>query len=201
MRVIKKELINPIDVYKEVEDILTESGDIHRFKDWTTKIRNNSEYHKQNHKERQINKEKIDIKKTLYNQFVKLNNILDIIDYNFNIINNKEDLKTKFTQYKRYEGIYLPTVEINYIIYDIVQTIKTRSSIYDTKNDDISELYYSIELYNILIEKSGINLYGLFSKYMYEEMSTEGITKLEQAYKEYNKLINEFRYKIEFALS
>lgn len=43
-----KELTNPMDVYKEIESTLVESGDIHRFKDWTRKLHNLPEYRQTN---------------------------------------------------------------------------------------------------------------------------------------------------------
>lgn len=39
-----KELKNSIDVYTEIEDTLKESGDIYKYKDYNTKIRNSKEY-------------------------------------------------------------------------------------------------------------------------------------------------------------
>ncbi len=39
-----KELSNPLDVYKKIEPILTDSGDIHKYKDWTAKLRKDPQY-------------------------------------------------------------------------------------------------------------------------------------------------------------
>lgn len=43
-----KELMDPMDVYKEIEKTLIDSGDIHRFKDFSTKLRSKKEYHQDN---------------------------------------------------------------------------------------------------------------------------------------------------------
>lgn len=40
-----KELDSPVEVYKLLQDTLVGSGDIHKFKDWVTKMRNQKEYH------------------------------------------------------------------------------------------------------------------------------------------------------------
>ena len=39
-----KELDSPVEVFKQIQDTLTGSGDIHKFKDWVTKMRSKPEY-------------------------------------------------------------------------------------------------------------------------------------------------------------
>lgn len=52
-----KELNDPIDVYKEIESTLRESGDIHKFKDYVTKLRNHPNYVFNTQKELEIEKQ------------------------------------------------------------------------------------------------------------------------------------------------
>jgi len=87
-----KEIMDPVDVYKEIEKTLTESGDIHRFKDWTTKIRQHPKY-----------REKSDIgyelflikyrKEFLY--YIKqINMAIDYIDDVINLIKDTDEIQS-----------------------------------------------------------------------------------------------------------
>ncbi len=43
-----KELKNPMDVYRQIKPALTESGDIHKFKDWVNRLKGSPDFFKQN---------------------------------------------------------------------------------------------------------------------------------------------------------
>ena len=90
-----KELIDPIDVYKEVEDILTESGDIHSFKDWTTKIRNDKRYYSESEKDFEL--AKIRLKKDMLSS---INYCYKYIDELKKALNSSEPFDTLDLQFK-----------------------------------------------------------------------------------------------------
>jgi len=73
-----KELSDYMDVYKEVEPHLQESGDIHKFKDWNTKLRTDPRYHKSN-ENRKIDLIKIRLKKEILG-LKRINDIYGFLD-------------------------------------------------------------------------------------------------------------------------
>ena len=81
-----KELINPIDVYHEVKQTLTDSGDINKYKDWNTKIRSNPEYYKNDIEKREQELAKIDVKKKVLIEKRK-SDVYKCLDDAKNIIN------------------------------------------------------------------------------------------------------------------
>ena len=71
-----KELQNPLDVFKQIEPTLVESGDIYRVKDWATKLREQPGYRKQTH----INElASIRARKELMNPITEISKVIDSI--------------------------------------------------------------------------------------------------------------------------
>jgi len=155
-----KELANPIHVYKEIENTLKETGDIHKFKDWVTKLRSHPDYHKKSdniYEKFQIRAKKLFIKPNrvfnLYLDKLKTKNS----DYLFNaddivaILSTYQfDIKSIIAemerQYSDSEGINkIKNIDKNYdILLSSIVNIRDKmyrfKSVRDEDEDKLSEL-------------------------------------------------------------
>jgi hypothetical protein len=72
-----KELKNPMDVYRQIKPALTESGDIHKFKDWVNKLKSSPDFFKQNKADLEDEFFRIRFRKNGYKYISRLNMAAD----------------------------------------------------------------------------------------------------------------------------
>lgn len=152
-----KELSDPIDVFKEIEQTLKDSGDIHKYKDYLPKLRNNPAYKDfSEEKQQKLNYEKnvIKFRKDIHIYLKQINELLDIIKSKKD---NVDDAQSMFELIKIIEdraGISYPIYHFDdYLIKpnNIPKSIKDKNyklfkehlqRLENALQDQINELYF-----------------------------------------------------------
>ena len=190
-----KELSDPIDVYREIEQSLIDSGDINKYQDYISKLRNNPKY--RNYDFDKIEKEKklIKIRKELLPYIKKFNTYNDKInDLNIDNFNDEE------TGTVKEEKFYY---KLSNIINDIVDTGDTLDSKFNR------ELFKDINKDTDIIKKFNQNRNNLYTLHVNtsnlmwdkdavtEEDVNEKIKMLYNAKKELKSIVYKFIFILE----
>ena len=72
-----KELSDPVDVFREIEPTLTQSGDIGKYKDFAAKLRNNPKYHNYDDIALNIEKQRIPLRKKIKKNIHEIQDKID----------------------------------------------------------------------------------------------------------------------------